>query len=409
MAEAFLDGQDAEQSRAVIEAIATDLERQQQYEGLSLGLGLADCAVFQAWRGETFGDESASQRAAELLQCLVAGVRSSVAGHGLFRGCAGVGWAITHLADRETAELALQPIDEALLDVLERERWLGDYDLVGGLVGLGVYALERAPGGAAQRMLERILDHLGALAVPQSGGLSWYTAAESLPLWQRELAPQGYFNYGLAHGVPGIIALLAAMIEAGQHEERARALLEPAVTWLLAGELGAGLGSCFPSWDFGVAPLQATRASWCYGDPGVAIALARAARATQSASLRDVAVRVMRRTAARDAASAGLVDAPLCHGAFGLAHMLHRFASFVPDDDIAGAARAWTRRGLALRQEGKGFGGFQAYRPQKDAPTESPWVDDPLLLTGSTGIGLVLMSMLNDECADWDAPLLTNL
>lgn len=409
MGEAFLAGQDADLARVAIDAIAVDLARQQSYAGSSLGMGVADCALFQAWRGETLGDTAASQRAGELLRWLVADTRSPAGGYELFRGRAGVGWAIAHLADRETADLVLQPIDTALLEVVEEQRWTGDYDLIGGLVGIGVYALERTPGAAARRLLARLLDHLAALAVPRAGGHTWHTPAEALPQWQRELAPQGYFNYGLAHGVPGIIALLAAMVEAGEHVDRARALLEPAVAWLLAGELPPERGSCFPSWDNGLSPPAATRAGWCYGDPGVAIALARAARATQSTALSDVAVRVMRRTATRDVGSAGMFDAPLCHGAFGLAHMLRSFAAFIPDDDIIRAARDWTRRGLALRREGQGLGGFQAYRPRPEAPEESPWVDDALLLTGSTGIGLVLLSMLDDDCAGWDAPLLTNL
>ena len=40
-------------------------------------------------------------------------------------------------------------IDEALLGPLSRTPWVGEYDLIGGLAGLGVYALERLPRASA--------------------------------------------------------------------------------------------------------------------------------------------------------------------------------------------------------------------------------------------------------------------
>jgi len=409
VANAFLDGDDAERARAAIDAIAVDLETGETDWGVGLGQGLADRALFYAWRGVTFADDAATARAQGLVHCLVEVAEHASAELGLLRGCAGVGWTIAHLSDRESADVALLTIDATILGALEERSWRFDYDLISGLVGLGVYALARVPGEPAHRMLERILDHLEASAVRTSAGHAWHTPPSLLPAWQRELAPDGYFNYGLAHGVPGVIALLAAMIEAGEHETRARALLEPAVTWLLNGELAPGLHARFPMWDSGVAPPILTRAAWCYGDPGVAIALARAARATGSAQTREAAARIARAVAGRQEANAGIIDPAICHGALGLAHVLRRLSSFVADPDVRRAAIDWTRRGLAMRREGEGFGGFPPHSAHSKLPDQSAWLSASTLLTGSAGIGLVLLSMLDDECDDWDAPLLTNL
>jgi lantibiotic modifying enzyme len=405
---AFLDGDDAARARAAIDAIAVDLEEGQTDWGVSLGQGLADRALFYAWRGVTFDDTAASARAQGLLHCLVEVAETTSPELWLMRGCAGLGWTIAHLSDRGSADVALRTIDATILGALEERSWRFDYDLISGLVGLGVYALARAPGEPAQRMLERILDHLEAAVVQTSTGHAWHTPPRLLPAWQLELAPDGYFNYGLAHGVPGVIALLAAMIEAGEHETRARALIGPAVTWLLSGELSPDLHARFPMWDSGVAPPILSRAAWCYGDPGVAIALARAARATGSAEAAEAAARIARAVAARQEANAGIIDPAICHGAFGLAHVLRRLSSLIPDPDVKRAAIDWTRRGLAMRREGEGFGGFVYPTPSK-VPDEYAWRSTASLLSGSPGIGLVLLSMLDDECDGWDAPLLTNL
>jgi lantibiotic modifying enzyme len=405
MSNAFLTGDDADRARAAVDAIARDLERGDLDWGVGLGQGLADRAVFYAWRGVTFADAAASVRAQALLHCLVETAQQDSAVPWLLRGSAGIGWTIAHLSDKDSADAALRKIDETILGALEEHAWRFDYDLISGLVGLGVYALARAPGGQASRMLERILHHLEASALRTSSGLGWHTPPRLLPDWQRELAPDGYFNYGLAHGVPGIIALLAAMIEAGEHAERACSLLEPAVRWLLSGELAPDVYTRFPMWDPGVAPPMLSRAAWCYGDPGVAIALARAARATGNTQTHEAAARIARAVVTRDEATAGVIEPTICHGAFGLAHVLRRLSSLVADPDVRRAALHWTRRGLAMRRAGEGPGGFLSRPTRSENPNDSA----STMLAGSTGIGLVLLSMLDDECDGWDAPLLTDL
>jgi hypothetical protein len=409
MNHAFLDEVDAARARAAIDAIALDLESGASDWGVGLSQGLADRALFYAWRGVTFADDAATARAQVLLHCLVEVAQEPSEALWLMRGSAGLGWTIAHLSDRESADAALRTIDTTILTALEQRSWRFDYDLLSGLVGLGVYALARAPGEPARRMLERVLDHLEATAVRTPAGLAWHTPPGLLPDWQRQLAPDGYFNYGLAHGVPGVIALLAAMIEAGEHEARAHALLEPASRWLLQGELAPERHARFPMWDSGVAPPTLSRAAWCYGDPGVAIALARAARATGSAETREAATRIARAVAARVEANAGIIDPTICHGAFGLAHVLRRLSSFVPDADVKRAALDWTRRGLAMRRAGEGIGGFLSDPTLSTAAAEHSAKSASTLLTGGAGIGLVLLSMLDDACDGWDAPLLTNL
>jgi len=69
----------------------------------------------------------------------------------LYVGLAGVGWALAHLQDRQPGlggENELTEIDQALLEHLDQSPWPDTYDLIDGLVGFGVYALER---GRARR------------------------------------------------------------------------------------------------------------------------------------------------------------------------------------------------------------------------------------------------------------------
>ena len=58
-----------------------------------------------------------------------------------------------------------------------------------------------------------------------------------------------------------------------------------------------------------------------------------------------------------------------------------------------------------MRRDGEGPGGFLSRPTRSENPNDSA----STMLAGSTGIGLVLLSMLDDECDGWDAPLLTDL
>src|SRR6185295_13537864 len=108
---------------------------------------------------------------------------------------------------------------------------------IGGLVGFGVYALERLPRPSAVACLEQVVASLAETAERRDSGTTWWTDPGWLPPWQSKPAPNGYYNLGLAHGVPGVIALLGAACAAGVAADIARPLLDGAVAWLMAQRL----------------------------------------------------------------------------------------------------------------------------------------------------------------------------
>src|SRR5262249_36055361 len=149
-----------------------------------------------------------------------------------------------------------------------------DYDLINGLVGFCVYALERLSRPAALACLERIVERLAETAEQRPDGVTWWTNPAWLPPETRAQFPHGYHNLGLAHGVPGVIALLGRVCAAGVAVAQARPLLDGAVRWLLAQQRPGG----FAHWVAPEVAARPARLAWCYGDPGVAAALLWAAR-----------------------------------------------------------------------------------------------------------------------------------
>lgn len=317
----------------------------------------------------------------------------------LYGGAARIGWTVAHLVAEEDADVACAAIDVAIRHQLAADQ---GFDLISGLVGIGVYALERGDAGAP--LAELVLDQLDRLAQPRGSGLAWKTPADHLPPWQREEAPDGHWNLGVAHGTPGVIALLARFCARGM--ERTCVLLDGAVRFLLDAEPRASAGR-FPAWhvDGLASPGGTPRLAWCYGDLGVAVALVSAARARERADWYQDAVLLARVCAERPPEVSGIRDAGLCHGAAGAAHLFHRLYRATNDAIFADATRAWTTHLLALRNR-EPYAGFPA---AESGGVDLTWSPDASLLTGAPGVALALVSLTSDLEPGWDRLLLADI
>lgn len=373
----------------------------------SLSSGSAGIALFFAYLAQADTADQTQQQALHWLEQAMEGVAAAPMGPALHGGFTGIGWTVAHLAGRAFEAEEDDPnglFDDFLCDYVAHTPWTGDYDLISGLVGIGVYALERLPDPRALLTLERIVTRLDELAETNAQGIAWLTPPTLLPAWQRQHCPNGYYNLGLAHGVPGIIALLGDVYRAGIAVGPARRLLTGAVAWLLAQEITSERGSSFPNW---VAPdyaPQPARQAWCYGEPGIAAALLGAAHALQEPTWLAAALTIARRAATHPPEQAGVFDGCLCHGAAGLGHLFNRIYQATGDVVVGQAARSWLEATLKLRHPGQGVAGYLTWEPAEKGA--DPWVAHPGLLTGAAGIGLALLAATTAIQPQWDRSLL---
>ncbi len=389
-----LDGEERTEALTAVAEIAAALGSL-PHDDASLAGGTAGRAVLHA---RLVADDPAQRDAA--LACLrhaAASLRTPGGSSSLFLGAAGTGWVVTHLAgELLDARDRCASLDRALLRLLDRQPWPGRFDLVTGLVGLGVYALERLDVLKGTALLERVVRRLGEMAVRDEDEVYWWTRPQWLNEEVRTAAPSGQIDLGLAHGIPGPIALLGAACAAGVASDVARGPLEGAVACLLREAANAEHLSY--SWQPGRDPSPA-RTAWCYGEPGVASALLIAARGAGEPAWEEAALALARRAASRSLADSGVVDAGVCHGAAGLGLIFARLHHATGDPVLGDAARSWFERTLELRQPGTGIGGFATEGPEGAT-------DDPGLLTGATGIGLALHAAASDQEPTWDRILL---
>lgn len=406
----ILSNERRQRARTIIEAIACDLPRFTPTHA-NLGSGLCGHALFYAYHASSCVRSKSRQLAEEMLERAIGSAFKSSRHGGLFGGDVGIGWTVAHLVDHADAEGILKSVDRMVTHLLDTPRWVHDYDLISGLAGIGVYALERWRDPCSVSILDRVLGHLEALAAERDVGFTWHTPPHLLVPWQREQARNGYDNLGLAHGVAGVVAFLARLVPFEQYRPRCERLLAGSIDWLLSRELSVDHRTRFAAWEQPDVAPAASRIAWCYGDPGIAVALFLAAQAMKREDWRDTALRIARAASAHDAKSGGVMDAALCHGAFGLALIFARLYDAGGGLVMQRAALKWLDYGMAVQRPGEGVGGYLSYAPgpYKGHRSAMPWVEDPGFLTGSAGIGLALMSLLDSEVSGWDRPLLTAL
>ncbi len=418
----LLGGARAKVALEVVEAIAVDIlkrsasasrtrvrtAKRRPSPNASLSGGKAGLAVFFGYLSRAGLGSKYEQAAERFLEEAGDAVEAVTMEPSLYGGFAGVAWAFSHMERQlfgTTEGGATDAVDEALRDLVNRPGWRTDYDLVAGLVGLGVYALERLPAPAAVACLEGIVDRLEETSRREADGISWYSAPKLLPPWQRKLCPRGYYNLGLAHGCPGVIALLGAAWAAGIRRKTTRKLLDGGVAWLLNHRRRKRTGTRFSAWIAPGLPSEDCRSAWCYGDPGVAAALLVAARCAGEPAWEREALEIARAAARRPPIQSGVLDAGICHGAAGLAHLFNRMYQTTGAATLGRAARYWLAQTLGMRQSGRGIGGFRALAAHEDGTKY--WNDDDRgILTGAAGIGLTLLAAATSVAPEWDRMLL---
>lgn len=413
--EPLLHGAMAAAAREAFEAILADLSARLVEEPppeadpplLSpLASGPAGIALFFAYAHLAFPDRGLDDLCLQSLREGMADTASLQVGMSLFSGFLGTGWVLRHLEGRifDADEDLGAEAESTLLQALDLYPDVWSAELISGLAGFGLYFLERLPGEAARRGAEKVVERLAAKAEEKDGAIAWFTSARSMPPSHREAYPNGYYNLGVSHGIPGAIGFLAAAHRRGVAVGEARRLAEGAVGWLLDHRLPESTGDTFPGYAGPGIESAPTRLAWCYGDPGVASVLRLAGRSFGREDWEREALAAARRAAKRGESDVSVVDPGLCHGAAGLAHSFHRLFRATGDETFREAALFWLGKTLGMRQPGRGPGGFRS----ADAGDSSParWSEETGFLTGAAGVGLTLLAALTPVEPEWDRVML---
>src|SRR6185503_1090480 len=356
-------------------------------------------ALLELYYGQSAGREDLLGRSAARINSAISAL-TQLRKTGLYGGMAGVGWLTAHY-DRRLEQVAVpeayEELDRALLAFTNPRHPHFHYDLISGVVGFGVYFLERQPSPVGRAGLELAVTTLLKSASRVGDTVTWHTHQSILPESHREMAPAGYFNVGVAHGVPGVVALLGEAWRLGIQGNEVKALTLGAIRWVLNQRRGDG---SFPRWVTEQEASGKARVSWCYGGLGLSVSLLQAAEALGAEELREDILAIAEHES-RQPIGSGVIDAGLCHGFSGNAHLFNRLFQATGRECFLLAARRWLDAALQFRRPGVGVGGYQSWQGR-----DRYWEDDATFLTGATGTALAFLAATTPEPPEWDSVLL---
>jgi len=358
--------------------------------------GSCGAALFYAYYAELTERDDHADRVHRIVDDALAALatRALPPAHG--GGIAGIAWTLHHLDQRGLVDASgdtLDAVDELLCRALVHDVRTGARDFLHDGLGAVLYLGERAASPAVHAALVTAIAELERTAVRDDRGARWSDGTK------------GTFNLGLAHGNPGILALVAHLHRAGVAPARTGTLLADGVRWLRSTRCpDPGTGSHFPiAVDASGAPTHriSSRLGWCYGDLGVAVALLDAGVALADSTLVADAVALLHHTLAHRTADDGQVlDAALCHGSMGIAQIYRRAYHITAEPELLVGADRWIDHGLSLARFTDGPAGFKYCMADGYVPSHS-------LLQGVAGIGLALLAAIGPSSESaWDRSLL---
>ncbi|MFG3254806.1 lanthionine synthetase C family protein [Streptomyces sp. NPDC048172] len=321
------------------------------------------------------------------------------------------------LLERTDARMADYAHHLAALHASTRDAGLPTYpavvDVLSGLSGVARYLLHRRTRDEA---LRAALSSLAALRAPLTvRGVEvpgWWFGPTKRTLVAEDFA-EGQANFGLGHGIPGPLGVLALAWDEGVRvagqDEAITAMAEWLLRWRLRDEDGPYWTPYLPLPTYadldGHPTPDPARPSWCYGAAGTGRALVMAGRALGRPEWTAAGVEAVRAMVRRPMDGWGIDDHALCHGWSSTLLLLTRWELEHPEAGLSAATDTVAGRLLAGFEPEAPFG-YRYFQPA--AGPRGLHLDMPGFLDGAAGIALALQTYATGRApaSGWDSLLL---
>jgi lantibiotic biosynthesis protein len=386
------------------------LDKKNELNETGLLGGKAGIVLLFAYLSKLFPEKEYLNNTLQYLDELTETLANDELDYNMSGGVAGIAFVFQHLRNMglldKSDDLNLSELDEFIDRGVDNDFTNGNWDPLHGMTGLGIYFLERNKETGEIKWLEKIVDRLAAMRTPVGEYKLWVTPGY-------EKISNDNYNFGMAHGMPGVLSFLAQVYTREIKQKEIEELISSCLPFLLQHELDGDSVCCFPT-AIDVVPKENTdtpysRHAWCYGDLCMANTLIHCGKALHRNDWKDKGIKVGLKTTHRTIENSGCTDAPFCHGTTGLAHQYNRFYKLTGNEVFKYASENW----LQITQEqfykpGEGAGGYY-FRTHNKEKNIFEMTSQFGLLEGSAGIALVYLSCLYNIKPDWDAIFLTNV
>ncbi|KAA1242894.1 lanthionine synthetase C family protein [Aquimarina sp. RZ0] len=377
------------------------------YDTIGVLGGSSGVALFHFYYAKFANDDTHADKGAEIIAKTFDCIQEGFSYPTFCDGIAGACWALELLTEEQFIELEEDIItlelDDYLLKKMNEDLLKGNYDFLHGAIGYGYYFLKRYQNTNSdvskkryKTYINQLITYFAATAIQSDTGIWWQS---EIRVGEQKFT--GY-NLGLSHGVASIINFLSRLAVYPDFSEHTLPLLKPATHHILScRHTKPEFTSSFPNWITEEDPNgYNSRLAWCYGDLGIGISVLRAGEVLGNKELIAEAIGILKRsTQRRDITEAGLKDAGLCHGAFGLMHIYHYVFKNTGDPVFKETAEHWATAALDMAIHSDGYAGYLFGH-------DDSWEQHDCLLDGIAGVGLGILSLLADFDTKWDEVLM---
>lgn len=307
----------------------------------------------------------------------------------LCNGLGGVFWGLKHLMSNgflEKDKFYLDLFRSYLCEDISYQGTIGNFDYLHGSIGSANVLLGEIAVDEVYVCITGLIDSLCNFVKYDQNGLFW------------ECIKGEKINISLSHGLSSICVFLVKAYNLNLKREIVMKLLKGGIKYLLSQEnLNSNRISMYPSFSLKDKIYQTSRLGWCYGDLGIAIALWYYLNTFKDNFIEQKFFEILEFSSCRrDKEYTGVKEPGICHGAAGISLIFRKMYNYIGDERSYNVAIYWLSQILKMSKCNEGIAGF---RYGED-------VNSIDLLTGITGVGLLLLSFLMPSSVNWDECLL---
>ncbi len=254
---------------------------------------------------------------------------------------------------------------------------------------------------------------LGSINIP-----GWYLSNKSLEndtqfqknIWTPHLEkyPSGFFETGMMHGIAGGLSVLSKALLLGFEIEGQRLAIKKIVKWLK--ETKQDFANIQNSWPKRIVfneknPKRLEVAkdnyldAWSVGAPGILNSLMLASKSLDDNDLKEYSLKDLTKVLERIQNFNTLYGLPFCYGWAGILSIMHQTALVTKEGYFINAAKTCAENIIERYDENLPFG-FKS-SPPTDDENENIEIDNPGLLTGTSGILLSLLFYKLNKAKPW--------
>lgn len=360
--------------------------------------GKSGIALFLCYFSRYFKNQKAADIALELLYSCISDIEKGGISFSYSGGLTGFGSILQHLSEMQLLDVntddILGELDDPLIFKMTQCLEDGNIDFLHGALGVAYYFLKRNKKEVVINLVHKLLEQ----AEKEEDGIYWRTEMDVGKRMDKGI------NFGLAHGIFSIVSFFNKIIADDylkEEQEFVRARLSELNTFILNRRLPEERLNCFPTWKTTTSEMNYSRLAWCYGDLSAGLVLLESAILNQDKYWYKESICILRKTLNRtNVEQESVLDAGFCHGSSGLSYLYYKIYKLTNLKEFLHQSNYWLNDTFQKNTFADGYAGYKAFHQTNG------WHKDAGLLQGVSGIGLVLLSRIDNHPPDWDSLLL---